>query len=142
MPENFEIAYQFVFWLFPLPFILYWVLPALRLKSASLLLPDFDKAQKYTGEKARKSAEVKRRNFFSWMLLILIWIFLLAALSSPQIVAKPELKVKTSRSFLIVADISFSMAQTDWRIDGNRVRRWDAVKHVMHNFIEKREGVK
>lgn len=140
MPENFEIAYKFVFWLFPIPFLLYWLLPALRLKSASLLLPDFDKAEKYTGEKARKSAEVKRRNFISWIFLVLIWICLLAALSSPQIVAKPELKVKTSRSFLVVADISFSMAQKDWRIDGERVRRWDAVKSVMHDFIEKREG--
>lgn len=140
MPENFEIAYAFVFWLFPLPFLLYWLLPSLRLKSASLLLPGFDKAQKYTGEKAKKSAEVKRRNFISWLFLILIWISALCALSSPQIVGKPELKVKTSRSFLIVADISFSMAQTDWRIDGERARRWEAVKHVMHDFIKKREG--
>ncbi len=140
MPENFEIAYKFVFWFFPLPFILYWILPAIRLKSASLLLPDFDKAQKYTGEKARKSAEIKRRNSVSWVFLILVWACLLVALSSPQIVAKPELKVKTSRSFLIVADISFSMAQTDWRIDEKKVRRWDAVKSVMHDFIEKREG--
>ncbi|MDT0553450.1 VWA domain-containing protein [Urechidicola vernalis] len=140
MPENFEIAYKFVFWLFPLPFLLYWLLPPLRLKSASLLLPDFDKAQKYTGEKARKSAEIKRRNIISWLFLILIWVSLLAALSSPQIVGKPELKVKTSRSFLVVADISFSMAQTDWQIDGKRVRRWEAVKHVMHDFIKKREG--
>jgi len=140
MPENFEIAYKIIFWLFPLPFLLHWVLPALRLKSASLLLPDFDKAQNYTGEKARTSAEIKRRNFISWIFLVLIWTCLLAALSSPQIVGKPELKVKTSRSFLVVADISFSMAQTDWKIDGKRVRRWEAVKSVMHDFIEKREG--
>ena len=140
MPENFEIAYKFVFWLFPLPFLLYWILPPLRLKSASLLLPDFEKAQKYTGEKARKSAEIKRRNIISWIFLILIWTGILAALSSPQLVGKPELKVKTSRSFLVVADISFSMAQTDWQIEGKRVRRWEAVKHVMHDFIKKREG--
>lgn len=140
MPENFEIAYQFIFWLSPLPFLLYWILPAIRLKSASLLLPDFDKAQKYTGEKARKSAEIKRRNFISWLFSTLIWICLLAAMSSPQIVGEPELKVKTSRSFLIVADISFSMAQTDWKIEGKRVRRWEAVKNVMHDFIDKREG--
>lgn len=140
MTENFEIAYKIVFWFFPTPFILYWLLPAFRLKSSSLLLPDFDKAQKYTGEKPRKSGEIKKRNLISWIFLISIWICLLAALSSPQIVAKPELKVKTSRSFLVVADISFSMAQTDWRIDGKRVRRWDAVKSVMHDFIKKREG--
>jgi Ca-activated chloride channel family protein len=50
------------------------------------------------------------------------------------------MKVKTSRNFLIVADISFSMAQKDWVVDGERSRRWDAVKSVLHEFISKREG--
>ena len=59
MPENFEIVYKFVFWLFPLPFLIYWIMPPLRLKSSSLLLPDFDKAQKYTGEKDDKTKEEK-----------------------------------------------------------------------------------
>jgi Ca-activated chloride channel family protein len=61
-------------------------------------------------------------------------------LSSPQLVGKPELKVKTSRNFLIVADISFSMAQKDWVVDGKKSSRWQAVKSVMHDFIGKREG--
>lgn len=140
MPENFEIAYYWVFWLLPLPFLIYWIVPPLRLKSASLSIPNFEKVQKYTGEKARNSAMVKRRNFFSFASLTLIWVLLLIALSSPQLVADPEMKVKTSRNFLILADISFSMAQNDWMIDGQRVRRWDGVKSVMHDFISKREG--
>jgi Ca-activated chloride channel family protein len=50
------------------------------------------------------------------------------------------MKVKTSRNFLIVADISFSMAQSDWMIEGKRATRWEAVKKVMHDFIARREG--
>jgi Ca-activated chloride channel family protein len=140
MPENFEIAYYWVFWFLPLPFIIYWLLPPLRLKSASLSIPNFEKVQEYTGEKPRNAAMVKRRNFFSFVSLTLIWLLLLIALSSPQLVAEPEMKVKTSRNFLILADISFSMAQNDWMINGQRVRRWDGVKSVMHDFISKREG--
>ncbi|GAB1308730.1 VWA domain-containing protein [Urechidicola sp. KH5] len=140
MPENFEIAYKFVFWLLPLPLLMYWILPPLRLKSAALLFPDFEKSEHYTGEKARTAALIKRRNVISWISLLLIWTSLITALSSPRLVAEPELKVKTSRSFLIVADISFSMAQNDWRIEGNRVRRWEAVKYVMKDFIYKRNG--
>ncbi|MBN3581490.1 VWA domain-containing protein [Algoriphagus aestuarii] len=140
MPANFEIAYLWVFLFLPLPFLVYWILPALRIRSASLRLPTYEKALGYTGEKPRKSAFVRRRGFFTWAILLLVWVLVLAALSSPQLVGEPEMKVKTSRNFLIAADISFSMAQKDWEIDGEKVRRWDAVKSLMHEFIQKREG--
>ena len=139
-PENFEIAYPWVIWLLPLPFLVYWILPTLKLKSASLLFPDFKNAQKYTDTKPKKAAEIKRRNFITWTVLLFVWICTVAALSSPQLTGEPEIKVKTSRNFLIVADISFSMAQTDWTIKGKRANRWEAVKSVMHDFILKREG--
>jgi Ca-activated chloride channel family protein len=140
MPANFEIAYPWVFFLLPLPLLVYWLLPPLRMKSASLRLPTYQKALEYTDQKPRRSALVKRRGVFNWLALMLCWILLLAALSSPQLVGEPELKVKTTRNFLITADISFSMAQQDWRIDGEKARRWDAVKDVMREFIRKREG--
>ena len=114
MPENFEIARLWLLGLIPLPLLIYWLIPPLRMKSASLLFPNLAKAQEYTHQKARVSALVKRRNFFAWITLVLIWILLVFAISSPQLVGEPQLKVKTSRNFLIVADISFSMAQTDW----------------------------
>lgn len=83
---------------------------------------------------------VRRRNFLNWVMLMLCWLLFLAALASPQLVGEPEKKVKTSRNFLVTADISFSMAREDWAIDGQKARRWDAVKNIMHDFIEKREG--
>ncbi|SFU02257.1 Ca-activated chloride channel family protein [Algoriphagus locisalis] len=140
MPANFEIAYLWVFLLLPLPFVVYWILPSLRIRSASLRLPTYEKALGYTGEKPRKSAFVRRRGAFTWIVLMLVWVLVLGALSSPQLVGEPEMKVKTSRNFLIAADISFSMAERDWGIDGEKVRRWDAVKALMHDFIQKREG--
>lgn len=140
LPENFEIAHLWVFWLLPLPILLYFILPPLRMKSEALQFPGFQKATGYVGDKPRKSALVKRRNFFNWLVLITSWALLILALSSPQLVGKPEMKVKTSRNFLITADISFSMAQKDWMLDGKKVRRWDAVKNLMHDFIKEREG--
>ena len=140
MPENFEIANLWVLWLLPLPLLVWYFLPPLRFKSASLNFPGFRKAQEYTGQKPVASAMVKKRSPFLWVIISLIWILLLAALSSPRLVGKPEMKVKTSRNFLIVADISFSMANKDWKIDGKPARRWDAVKEVMRSFIAKRQG--
>lgn len=140
MPENFEIAHIWVFWLLPMPLLIYWLLPPLRLKSASLSIPNFKKVEEYTGEKPRNSALIKKKNIFQIVFLFIIWLLLLASISSPQLIAEPELKVKNSRNFLIVADISFSMAQKDWVNNGQKVRRWDGVKSVMHDFIDKREG--
>ncbi len=140
MPTNFEIAYPWVFFLLPLPILVYFLLPALRMRSASLLLPVFHKAVDYTGERPRSSATVKRRGFFKWFFLLIAWFLMLGALSSPQLVGKPEKKVKTSRNFLILSDISFSMARDDWQVDGKKARRWDAVKDVMREFIKKRKG--
>ena len=140
MPENFEIAHLWVFGLLPLPLLVYWLFTPLRIRSASLSVPNFQKVQEYTGQRPRSSALVKRRNILVWIGLVLIWILLLATFSSPQLVGKPEMKVKTSRNFLIVADISFSMAQRDWMIEDKRATRWEAVKKVMHEFISRREG--
>lgn len=140
MPENFEIAYTWVFFLLPLPIIIYYLLPPVRQKSSALIAPNFAKAAEYSGEKPRASALVKRKNALIWIGLIIIWVLLIGALSSPRLVAKPEMKVKTSRNFLIAADISFSMAEKDWVLNNKRSTRWEAVKSVMHEFIEKREG--
>ena len=140
MPENFEIANMWVLWLLPLPLLVYWLLPPLRFRSSSLNLPDFKKAQTYTGEKPRISALIKKQNIISRIGIILIWILTIAALSSPRLVGKPEMKVKTSRNFLILTDMSFSMANTDWTIKGKKVRRWDAAKQVLSDFISKRKG--
>jgi len=140
MPDNFEIAYLWVFLLLPLPLLVYWLVPPFRIKSANLLVPSLKKTEEITGLKSRKSALISSRRIGVWIGLPLIWILILAALSSPQLVGEPEMKIKTSRNFLIVADISFSMANKDWEIDGEKLSRWEAVKSVMHEFIAKREG--
>jgi len=140
MPASFEIAFPWIFVLLPLPLLVYWLMPPLRMRSAAIMLPTYERVLDYTGQRARKAALIKRRGIFSWTLLFLAWVLILGAMSSPQLVGEPEMKVKTSRNFLIVADISFSMATRDWSIEGQKARRWDAVKDVMGEFIERREG--
>ena len=140
MPENLEFAYPWVIWLLPLPLLIYWLLPGIRMRSAALILPVFNQAIAYTGQKPRTAALIRRRNFLNWLILAISWVGVLLALASPRIVGEPELKVKTVRDFLITADISFSMAQQDWTLEGEKASRWEAVKQVMKEFIQKREG--
>jgi Ca-activated chloride channel family protein len=75
-----------------------------------------------------------------WIAAGLCWACLLAAASSPQYVGRPGKKIRTARSFLITADISFSMAQTDWTLDDHRTTRWDAVKTILKDFIKDRKS--
>ena len=137
---TFEFAYFWVFALIPLPLLITWLLPPLRKKRSALLFPKFHTIAEATGENPRSSAWISKRNWFNWMVLWLIWILLIGALSHPQLTGEPEMTVKTSRSFIIAADISFSMDTRDWRLEDKRISRWEAVKLLMHDFIERREG--
>ncbi|MEN8117178.1 MAG: VWA domain-containing protein [Bacteroidota bacterium] len=135
-----EFAYIWVFFLAPFPILVFWIMPPLKQRKEALRFPAFGKAVEATGEKATSGAWVSRRNAFQWIVLSLIWLATLTALASPQIVGEPEMKVKTARNFVIAADISFSMANTDWQIDDERVTRWEGVKQVLREFIKQREG--
>ncbi len=137
---NFEIAHKWVFLLLPLPLLVYWLLPALRKRRSALLVPFFGRAVNISGQHPKRNAWVSRKGIFSWIALILCWICLLAAASSPQFVGQPGKRTRTVRSFLVAADISFSMAQTDWRVDGKTMSRWGAVKYLMKDFIKERKS--
>ncbi len=137
---HFEIAHKWVFLLLPLPVLVYWLLPAWRKRRSALLAPFFRRAVSISNQRPKRSAWISKKNLFSWITLVVCWICLLAALSSPQLVGKPEKKTRTVRSFLIAADISFSMAERDWSVDGKLMTRWEAVKYLMKNFIKERKS--
>lgn len=136
----FEFGYIWIFLLAPFPMLVFWLMPPLKRRKEALKYPTFVQVEKATGQKASSGAWISKRNILQWIVLSVVWIAILAALASPQIVGEPEMKVKTARNFVIAADISFSMANKDWQIDGERVTRWDGVKQVLREFIEKREG--
>ncbi len=137
---HFEIAHKWVFLLLPLPLLVYWLLPVLRKRRSGLLAPFFRRTVSVSGQHPRRNAWVSRKNLLSWVVLMLCWICLVAAASSPQLVGQPGKKTKTVRSFLIAADISFSMAQRDWQVNGKPMTRWEAVKYLMKDFVAERKS--
>ena len=88
----------------------------------------------------KKAAFVKKKGVLAWIAMYLIWLLLIGAMASPQLIGEPEKQIKTSRNFLIVADLSFSMANKDWKIEDKKVTRWDAVKHLMKDFVIRRKS--
>jgi len=136
----FEFGYSWVFWLAPLPLLVIFLVPAVKQRRDALVAPFFQKMVEITGQKPGKGVSIAKRQFLQFLILILIWILILGALASPQIVGEPEKQIKTARSMMVAVDISGSMETRDWTIDGERVSRWDAVRSIMENFIERREG--
>ena len=137
---NFEIANAWIFVLVPLPILLLWILPALKKRRTALLNPSYFELSGVEGVVPKKAAWISKRNWFNWLVVVLVWLSILGALSSPQLVGEPKMKIKTARSFLIAADISFSMDIKDWKIDGERVSRWEAIKVLMKDFVQTRKS--
>ena len=140
MPDNFQFAYPYIAFIALLPFLVYWLLPAIKQRSSSLAFPYFDSVSKISKQKPKKASFIKTRSRFTLLIKYIIWLLIVIALASPELVGKPERKIKTSRNFLIVADLSFSMANKDWKIDDQPVTRWEAVKNIMQDFVVKRKS--
>lgn len=140
MPDNFHFAYPLVIFLLPLPLIVYWLLPPIKNRSSALRFPYFNRATLVSDQKPKNASYVKKRRWWVWLVMYAIWGLLLVALASPELVGKPEKKIKTARNFLIAADISFSMANTDWSLDGKKTTRWGAVKDIMKDFVKERKS--
>lgn len=140
MPENFHFAYPYLAYLAPLPILVYWLFPAIKNQNSALLFPYFERAVIVSKQRPQKAAFVKKRGALVSVVMFIIWLLLVTAMASPELVGKPEKTIKTSRNFLIAADLSFSMANKDWSIKGEKVTRWDAVKELMQDFIIRRKS--
>ena len=81
-----------------------------------------------------------RNSRLQTLLLLLIWILLVTALARPQHVGEQVQLPVTGRDLLLAVDISPSMDEQDMVAQGRSINRLQAVKRVLHDFIERREG--
>ncbi|MEN8227806.1 MAG: VWA domain-containing protein [Bacteroidota bacterium] len=138
--QQLELGVPWILWLLPLPLLML-LLPSVKYRAEALFVPFFSEVLAVKGEKPSKGIRMAGRNWFRIILMWLVWICLITALASPQLVGEPEKQIKTARNLLLNVDLSLSMDSRDWiSADGERSTRWDAVKEVMDEFIEMREG--
>jgi Ca-activated chloride channel family protein len=135
-----ELGAPWVLWLLPLPLLII-LLPAVRQRADALFIPFFNEILSARGEKPSGGTRIARRNRLQMILVWLVWICLLVAAASPQQVGEPEKRIKTARNLLLNVDLSLSMDSRDWtNAEGERTSRWEAVREVMDEFIENRQG--
>jgi Ca-activated chloride channel family protein len=81
-----------------------------------------------------------RTSLLQQLLLFIVWVLLVAALARPQQVGEQVQLPITGRDLLLAVDISPSMDEQDMVVQGRSINRLQAVKRVLHDFIERREG--
>ncbi|MEM7177054.1 MAG: VWA domain-containing protein [Pseudomonadota bacterium] len=120
--------------LLPLPVLAWLWLAPLRAGGAALQVPEGIGARLGQAPGRATGSRTAR------LLPLLLWLALVSALAGPRLlVANPALPV-SGRDLVLALDLSGSMIRDDFEIDGNRVSRIAALKHVATGFARGRGG--
>lgn len=76
----------------------------------------------------------------SLALLALIWCLAVVAASRPQWIGEPIMVEVSGRDLLLAVDLSGSMEEQDFQLDGQWVDRLTAIKALASDFIARRAG--
>ncbi|WP_308367603.1 MULTISPECIES: VWA domain-containing protein [unclassified Microbulbifer] len=128
----FEFATPWVFALLPLPWLARRLLPRARPLTSALKVPFYSELS--------QSGDAGQGNLANLLLLSLLWLLLLTAAARPQWYGEPIAQKSSARDLLVAVDISGSMETPDMLLDGRPAMRVEAVKRVVSDFVERREG--
>lgn len=127
------LGWPWVLTALPLP-LLAWLLPrAHPAAGAALRLPFFRDLARIAGEGGRQ---------FRWWrlaLAVLTWVLLVLAAARPEWVGEPVRLPLAGRDLMLAVDLSGSMEQRDYELDGALVSRLAVVKAVASRFVERRD---
>ena len=130
-----EFSWVWLGLVFPLPFLVRRLATAAKpLQQVALKVPFIDEFS------SASKQQVMLKNNWLFILAILAWLLFVVALMRPQWVGEPiEISI-SGRDLILAVDLSGSMEQRDFRINGKTVNRLEAVKHVANQFIARRTG--
>ena len=137
----YRLEYPWLLALLPLPLLVYWLLPSYKEEQDSLRLSFFSYISSAMGITPQPGAVVPKSNWLQKILAPVCWGLITVALARPQRVEPPIQKIQPGRDVMLALDISQSMETPDFHTpDGKLMRRVDAVKHVVSDFIRKRKN--
>ncbi|QDS97956.1 VWA domain-containing protein [Adhaeretor mobilis] len=131
-------AYAWVFFLAPLPLIIWWLVPAASETRPSVRVPFLPRLMAAAEGASIASTRGSGLRFLS---SCLVWLLILGALARPQRLEPPIERTIPTRDLLLLVDLSASMGQADFtNKEGQSVDRLTAVKGVLDDFLARREG--
>ncbi|UUM32095.1 vWA domain-containing protein [Vibrio japonicus] len=127
---SFELVWWWSLLLLPLPFLVYFLIPAAK-QATPIYLPYIPKAD----------ASPTPKNGLTRIIAAIIWIGLVCALARPVWYGEPVTTQPKHRDLMLVLDLSYSMSKEDMN-DGSDdyIDRLSAVKKVVSDFAKQREG--
>ena len=136
-----QLGFPWALLLLPAPLLIWRFTPPYRKTVPALRFPFFRQIAQAAGAEPRAGSVVMTRRRVQMLTAILVWGLLVLALARPERVGEPVEIVKAARDVVLAIDISGSMDDRDFLTeDGTRLQRLDAVKRVVGDFIEARDG--
>lgn len=132
-----EWVWPLVLLLMPLPWLFYRWFPAAKQQQAALRAPF------YRAWSDIEQTGIGRSSQSKTLILIVIsaiWISMLLAAARPLWIGDPIALPSDGRDLLLAVDISGSMQAEDMKIGGETTTRLQAVKQVVGEFTERRQG--
>ncbi len=134
LPESITFVRLPLFWILPLPLLVYWLLPPLKQNEAALRIPTFNILASIDQHQRDVPSIIKL------LLLSLIWLLLVTAAARPQWIGDTIQLPATGRDLLLAVDISGSMQTDDMVVNGEQTPRITVIKHVVSDFVKRRSG--
>ncbi len=135
------LEYPWLLLALPLPLVAWWLLPPYREETASVRLPFFEDVARAASLQPAPGAIVPKTNWFQKLAAPFGWALIVLALARPQFVKPPIEKLQPARDLLLALDLSQSMDTKDVPTpQGSNVRRVDAVRRVVADFVKRRPG--
>lgn len=128
-------AWPWMFVLLPLPWLVRrYAPPAAPPRQAALIAPFLED---FSGLQAGDVMQGSRKLL---LLAALAWVLLVFAAARPQWLGEPIEQAVSGRDLMLAVDLSGSMEERDFLIEGRRVDRLTASKTVAADFIARRSG--
>ena len=131
------LAWPWVLLALPLPVLTRWLPPARDEDGAALRFPiHVGLGAEAVGRRPRPSGWYRRRLLIG----LLAWALLVLAAARPQWIGEPIPLPLAGRDLMLAIDVSGSMEQEDYELDGRAVSRLAVVRTVASAFVEGRAG--
>lgn len=138
---SFEFEHPLWLMILPLPFLVYFAVPAYRTKQMAIKVPFFRDLVDAIGETPSEGASQLTPSWWQRVTLIVTWVLVVCALAKPTILGEPQTREQVGRDVMVVVDLSGSMAEEDFTSkSGDKISRLDATKEVLADFAKTREG--
>ncbi len=135
-----EFEYPIAFFLVLLPVLVYCYAPAYKTKVKALRVPFFERLVAVSGQEAQEGSSELRRRKVQWVIVVLGYLALVAAIAKPMWLGEPIEQQKPAREIMVALDLSGSMSEKDF-VDnsGNKIDRLTMAKQVLNEFAAERE---